>query len=82
MKRQGLKITTGMEKIIISKDVFDKVAPHIKPYLKDNCNYCGEKITRDSFGLISRDTTCCNSLLCLSQAVMDEDELKQETQSD
>lgn len=68
-------VIRNMEKITISKDVFDDIAPYLKPYMKDYCNYCGRKITKDSFGLLSREITTCNSIICLAEAILDEDEL-------
>ena len=32
---------------------------------KDNCDFCGEKITKDTFGLLTMDITCCNNTFCL-----------------
>lgn len=54
-----------MEKIEISKEVFDDIKPLLKDYIKDNCDYCNEKITRNNFGMLSKNVTCCNHLMCL-----------------
>ena len=65
-----------MENITISKELFDEIMPHLKLHIKDFCKYCGEKITRENFGLISKDITCCNSILCITESVAEEDSLK------
>ncbi len=38
------------------------------------CKYCGVKITKDNFGLLSKDITCCNSILCITESVAEEDD--------
>jgi len=64
-----------MEEIQIDKKVFDDLAPMLKPYLKEHCNYCGCKITKETFGLLSREITCCKSMVCLINAIDDMEEL-------
>jgi len=64
-----------MKNIKISKEIFDKLIPHLKPHMKDNCKYCGVKITRDNFGLLSKDITCCNSILCITESVAEEEDV-------
>jgi len=64
----------SIKEIVLSKELFDKIMPKLKSHIKDTCKYCGEKITRDNFGFLSMETTCCNSLLCLTEKVAEEAE--------
>ena len=59
--------------MLIDKEVFDRIAPLLKPHIKDCCDYCGCKITRDTFGLLDRDITCCQNMICLIEAINDLD---------
>ena len=70
-----------MQQITLSKEVFDEMKPLLKPYIKDHCNYCGDEITKDTFGFLSRDITSCGNLLCLSHAITDGDEIAVSTGS-
>lgn len=63
-----------VQTITISKDCFDFLKEALDGVIKDNCKYCGEKVTRDNFGYVDRDKTCCNSPLCLIETVMEEEE--------
>ncbi len=65
-----------MINITVSKDAFDDIAPMLKPYLKDHCNYCGRKIKKDTFGILAKQITCCDNMVCLSQAIVDMEEIK------
>ena len=63
-------MTQKMSYITISKDVFNTFKKEmLREYIKDNCDFCGEKITKDNFGLLTRDVTCCNSTFCLVIAI-------------
>lgn len=62
-----------MDKIIISSDVFDEIKEACKPHVKDNCKYCGCKIDKNSFGLLTKDITCCKSMVCITESLMQED---------
>lgn len=63
-----------MKNVTISKEIFDILMPKLKPHIKDNCKYCGEKITRENFGFLSKDITCCKSILCITESVAEEDD--------
>jgi len=65
-----------MEQITLDKSVFDEIKPLLEPYIKDHCNYCGIKITKKTFGLLSREITCCSNMVCLIQAIEDMEEMK------
>jgi len=65
-----------MKHIKLTEENFDKIAPRLKPFLKNYCNYCGEKITGKTYGFLSRSVTACKSLLCLTLAVSDLKEIK------
>lgn len=65
-----------MEEIKLNKENFEKIAPELKPWLKDHCNYCGEKITKKTFGFLSKNITCCKSELCLFLAMDDKEEIE------
>lgn len=54
-----------MKEITISKKLFDSLKLLLKDYIKDNCDYCNDKITSDNFGILSKNVTCCNSFICL-----------------
>ena len=56
-----------MKQIVIDKSVFKELKPLLKPHIKDNCDFCGEKINGDTFGLLEKDFTICKSLLCLTE---------------
>ena len=56
-----------MEQIVIDKEAFKKLKPVLKPHLKDNCDFCGVKVTGDNFGLLAKDYTVCQSLICLTE---------------
>ena len=67
-----------MKEITLDKSSFDDIKPMLKPYVKNHCNYCGVKITKDNFGLLARETTCCNNFICLTEALGDIDTMKRD----
>jgi len=67
-----------MKEIQIDKECFESLKKAIGDSIKDKCDYCGKKITKDTFGLLSKDITCCNDLICLVQAVTDGNFTKEE----
>ena len=68
-----------MEEIQIDKESFEYLAPMLRPYLKEHCNYCGCKITKDTFGLLAKEITCCGNIVCLTQSIGDMDKLTKQT---
>ena len=54
-----------MEQIQIDKESFDKLKEALGKHIKDKCDFCKEKVTRDNFGLLAYGYTVCNSPLCL-----------------
>lgn len=57
-------MTKEIEHIELSKDAFDFV---MKACEMENihCSICKVKITKDNFGLISKDIQLCNNIACL-----------------
>lgn len=62
--------------VAVNKESFEDVRELIKEYVKPTCKYCDVKITKDTFGFISRDITCCKDIICLISAMQEEEKMK------
>ena len=61
-----------IDAITIDKSAFDILKEALGDKIKDKCDFCEEKITKDNFGYISKDITSCKNIFCLTQAVKEE----------
>lgn len=67
-----------MKKVVLSKDMFDIIKDLCSPYIKDYCDFCKCIVNRDNFGILTKDYTCCNNIICLFEYMeKEEEELKQ-----
>ena len=64
--------------IKLNKEKFEEMKKVLSPYIKDRCNYCGEKITKDNFGLLAKHITSCKSIFCMTHSIEDLDEIQKE----
>lgn len=55
------------EAITIEKDSFDDVMKSLNIKVK-KCKYCNKPISKDNFGIITKDTFICNNITCLFEA--------------
>lgn len=58
--------------ITINKNMFNILKEKLKPLIKDNCDFCKVKVTKDNFGYVDRDVTCCKSILCLIEKISED----------
>ncbi len=66
-----------MEYKEMTKEMFDVLASCLD--WKDKvCCECGEKVTRDNFGIIHADYVCCNNILC---QIATFDKIEEDTQN-
>lgn len=57
-----------MDFIKLEKSAFDGIMELLS--FKDlKCSFCDEKLTKNNFGLISKDIFSCSNILCLVQAI-------------
>ncbi len=52
--------------------MFNILKEKLKPLIKDNCDFCKVKVTKDNFGYVDRDVTCCKSILCLIEKISED----------
>lgn len=63
-----------MEYKKLTKQMFDLLKEAIQDGIHETCDICGKKITRDTFGYISKNNTSCNDILCISEIIEKEGE--------
>jgi len=56
------------EFIQIDKANFDFIKKILGKEIKTKCDFCKCKLNRDNFGLIAKDISSCNNLLCLIES--------------
>jgi len=59
------RINKKMEYLKLTKENFDILKKSLK-WNNPVCEECGDKITRDNFGLITSNHRSCNNLLCVA----------------
>lgn len=63
------------EYVQLHKENFD-VVMELLGETNIRCKFCGDKVTKDNFGMIAKDIYSCNNLMCQIEAVTEFETVK------